>query len=318
MLSAASYLQLHKLDLRRTYLRDEGCKALATALSRLGPCLRALTLACDESGHEGIAAAAGTLQALTGLTRLQAAYFSELQVMAALAPALKGMRRLQVLNLHKNRMGYQGIAAFAAVLPSFAGSLKHLGLPGCSIAADAAAGLLSPELAPATGLTELRLSFNLLGPQGAQWLASLLSALPYPRHVLAAAAAARVMKNSTSLTAVSLSAVQPYSVMAPPLTVSNLLAAGAATGLAPRMRKLTGVQADSQGTDRQLQALQQCTSLTHLDFDGSQLGNWLTQKGAQGAALLSAALQGMRGLTYLRVGNSNLQPQHAAALASTL
>ena len=138
------------------------------------------------------------------------------------------------------------------------------------------------------------------------------------RHLLAAAAAARVVKNSTSLTAVSLFTEQPFAQMAPPLTVCNLLTAGAATGLATRLRKLTGIQPHAEDTAQQLQALQLCTSLTHLDFDGRQLGNWLAQHGPQGAALLSAALQGMGGLTYLRVGSCCLQSQHAAVLASAL
>ena len=180
-LSAASHL--HELDLRYTYLRDAGWKALAPALSHLGPCLRSLSLAVDALGREGIAAAAGALQVLTGLTHLEAAYLSESQVMAALAPALTGMRRLQVLALPGNQMGCQGTAALAAVLPSLAGSLKHLGLRECSIAADAAASDLAPAIALATGLTELSLSCNLLGPQGAQWLVPLLSALPFLRTV---------------------------------------------------------------------------------------------------------------------------------------
>ena len=94
-----------------------------------------------------------------------------------------GMRRLQVLDLHRTAMGADGTAALAAVLPALAGSLMHLNLTDCSIDAKTAANALAPALAPAIALVRLCLYCNALGSRAAAWLVPVVSALPHLRAV---------------------------------------------------------------------------------------------------------------------------------------
>lgn len=63
------------------------------------------------------------------------------------------------------------------------GSLTHLYLSHCSLGAEAAAGVLALALAQATGLVELHLRFDHLGPLGGLWLPPVLTALPCLRKV---------------------------------------------------------------------------------------------------------------------------------------
>ena len=69
----------------------------------------------------------------------------------------------------------------------------------------------------------------------------------------ATAAFTRVINNSASLTAVNLARSCHRS---PPLTLSDLLAAGASTALATRLKKVTSIQVYSAEPVPQLQALQ--------------------------------------------------------------
>ena len=124
------------------------------------------------------------------------------------------------------------------------------------------------------------------------------------------AAAMRVVKNSASLTAVN-EVYETYDTSLP-LMLSDLLAAGVASGLAIRLRKLTGMTVTAEGAAQQLQALQHCTSLTHLDISGSYLRDCLVVD-------LAAALQAMPRLTCLHMCSCDLQSQLVvAALASAL
>lgn len=115
------------------------------------------------------AALAAALQMLTGLTRLKAVECNSLVAMVPFAPALIGMLRLQVLDLHDPSMSAEGTAALAAVLPSLAGSLTHLHLSHSRIDVEAAASALAPALAKTSSLTELCLKN--LKPLGQEWLA---------------------------------------------------------------------------------------------------------------------------------------------------
>ena len=120
----------------------------------------------------------------------------------------------------------------------------------------------------------------------------------------------RVVKNSASLTAVNV--VGELYCIAMPVMLSELLAAGVASGLATRMRQLTGMTVTAEGAAQQLQGLRQCTSLTPLDISGSYLRDCL-------AVELAAALQAMPGLTRLNIHFCDLQSQRAvAAVVSAL
>ena len=179
-------LQLQVLNLEGADWGKEGWAALGPALSRLAPTLQSLRLHSysSRSGTAGTAvAAADALQALTGLTLLQAPRIFASVDMEAVTPALMGMVRLQYLNLAQTPMGVEGTAAFAKVLPAFASSLKFLNLSQCSIDAEAASRVLAPTLAQVTGLAGLYLHHHDVGPQGAQWLVSLLSTLPHLRTI---------------------------------------------------------------------------------------------------------------------------------------
>ena len=126
----------------------------------------------------------------------------------------------------------------------------------------------------------------------------------------ATAAATRVVLNSASLTAVSF-VDQGYETSPPPM-LPDLLAAGLASGLANRLRQLTGIRVQAACALQQLQALRQCTGLTNLDISGSDLQDCP-------AANLAAALQAMPGLTRLHLCSCTLQSQRvAAALGSAL
>ena len=181
-LSAAT--QLPGLRLYNTKLGDVGWVVLAPALSCLAASLRSLELGHDRVDDAGLAALAPALQKLTGLTCLKAKGFINLAAMVTISPALMGMRRLQVLDLHRTAMGVDGIAAFAAVLPALAGSLVHLDLSYCCIDAKTAAKALAPALAQATGPVKLRLGDTDFGQQAVQWLVPVLSALPHLPHQL--------------------------------------------------------------------------------------------------------------------------------------
>ena len=135
------------------------------------------------------------------------------------------------------------------------------------------------------------------------------------KHVLqsmdmaATAAAMRVVKNSSSLTAVNM--YYPYGAPLS-LLLLDLLAAGLASGLATRLRKLTGIAVEAACADQQLQALRQGTGLTHLDISGGHLQDCP-------AVEVAAALQAMPRLTRLHMRSCNLQSQRVvAALASAL
>ena len=122
-----------------------------------------------------------------------------------------------------------------------------------------------------------------------------------PSLKAATAAATRVVKNSASLTAVNV-VEQEYGCYTPhPLMLSDLLAAGATSGLATRLRVLTGITVTAAFAVQQLQALRHCTSLTHLDIRGRDLQVYLKQHCQQAALELTAALQGLHLLTCLRV-----------------
>ena len=84
------------------------------------------------------------------------------------------------------------------------------------------------------------------------------------------------------------------------------------SGLATQLQKLTGIRVTAACAVQQLQALRQCTGLTHLDISNSELQGFLPVE-------LRAALQAMPRLTLLRVCNCKLQSQVVvAALASVL
>lgn len=129
-------------------------------------------------------------------------------------------------------------------------------------------------------------------------------------EVAAIAAAMRVVKNSASLTAVNFVAREYYTL--PPPMLSDVLETGATSGLATRLQKLTGIKVAAACADQQMQALRQCTSLTHLEITGSSLRDRL-------AGELAAALQAMSRLVGLHVCHFNLQcvlcvpsPQHCS------
>lgn len=135
----------------------------------------------------------------------------------------------------------------------------------------------------------------------------------------ATAAAMRVVGKSASLTTVSkmdcIHAAPLHTT--PTLPLSDLLAAGAASVQATRLRKLTSVQLDADCAVQQLQALQHCTGLTHLDISGSEPEDWLPEQGHQAAVELTTALQGMRRLVRLQVRHLQFEGSEAA-LASAL
>lgn len=108
--------QLQVLNLEGTDWRKGGWAALAPAPSRLTPTLQSLRLCSYLSGTAGTAVAvADALQALTGLTLLQAPRIFASVDMEAVTPALMGMVRLQYLNLAQTPMGVEGTADFAKV-----------------------------------------------------------------------------------------------------------------------------------------------------------------------------------------------------------
>ena len=94
--------------------------------------------------------------------------------------------------------------------------------------------------------------------------------------------------------------------------LSDLLAAGATSGLANRLRNLTVRYVTAACAVQQLQALRQFTGFTHLDIGGSRLQHCLTVE-------LTSALQAMPRLTRLRMCCRHMQFQDvAAALISAL
>lgn len=127
---------------------------------------------------------------------------------------------------------------------------------------------------------------------------------------VASAAFARVLHNSPSLTAITL----PGTAVPLPDLLAAGTATGIATGIAARLLKLTG--AVLSGLE-QLQALQRCTSLTHLDIRGSRA---IVSGGTagQGWEHMAQALQGMRNLTHLNAESCGLGQQGAEALCSAL
>ena len=133
----------------------------------------------------------------------------------------------------------------------------------------------------------------------------------------ATAAATRVVKRSANLTTINTVGLSYYK--SSPLMLPDLLAAGAASGLATRLRKLTGIAVEAAYVPQQLQALRQCTSLTHLDIRGSGLWSYLGQSGQQAAEELTAALQGLPSLTRLHVvGYETYSDSCMTRLASAL
>lgn len=180
---SAGALQLQSLNLSDTQLWDRGWLELAPALTSLTPSLQALRVSRSVVGPMGEAYLASTLQALTGLTCLEARSFFSSVGMVTVAPYLRGLTRLQVLNLWRTPMRADGTAAFVRVLPALAGSLKHLDLSRCSMDTRAAETVLAPALAQATGLAQLHLNDNELGPRGAQWLPQVLGGMRYLRRV---------------------------------------------------------------------------------------------------------------------------------------
>ena len=160
---------LRKLDLSHNQLGLGGGRVLASGLSASLQLL-VLNLEATDFGQEdwpspeppgacpaiveatcgaaaATVAAAGALQALTGLTLLQASGIFASVSREAIAPALMGMVRLQHLTLSQTPMHAEGTAAFALALPAFASSLTFLCLLGCSIDAEAASRVLAPALA---------------------------------------------------------------------------------------------------------------------------------------------------------------------------
>ena len=65
------------------------------------------------------------------------------------------------------------------------------------------------------------------------------------------------MRNSASVVAVLLVTDEPYIYMTTSLTVSDLVAAGVASRLTTRLRKLTAVKLGAEDTQQQLQELQE-------------------------------------------------------------
>ena len=91
-----------------------------------------------------------------------------------------------------------------------------------------------------------------------------------------------------------------YHIMPRPLTLSDLLSVGAASGLATRLCKLTSMEVTAACADQQLQALRQCTGLTHLHISVIDLQERVSVE-------LAAALQGLHSLTRLHVSGYKLR-----------
>lgn len=130
----------------------------------------------------------------------------------------------------------------------------------------------------------------------------------------ARAAISRVIANSISLSAVVFD--EQRAPLQPIMSLPQVLTVGTATGLAARLQRLTGRIALPPAKD--LQLLQHCTRLSHLDIRGSPLGEWLSKEGGEGAAMLATAFQGMRSLTDLQAVDCHLQPPAATAFVPAL
>lgn len=143
---------------------------LAPALESLRPSFHTLQMFVqgdEKLGPAGAAPLAAALQALTGLTRLELGSCLGPGCVAAVGPALLGMRLLRNLDLSYIRMNaaQQDAAALAQALASLASTLKHLALTACGLGPEGMA-LLAPVLGQTTGLVWLALSDNQLGSQG--------------------------------------------------------------------------------------------------------------------------------------------------------
>lgn len=202
---AAAPLLTH-LDLScLQYDGNASSAVVAAALqgSGLGSSLRVLLINHFSLGHAALVLA---LSSLTALTRLEAAHgmlsYVGMTFVAELAPALTGLRQLQVLDLSYPKPRppaltvpavVSGTAALVLALPALAGSLKRLRLASsglnasscsCSVATDSSWQMnLDLALAKATGLQELSLAYNDLGPQAGSWLPSVLASMPHLTEV---------------------------------------------------------------------------------------------------------------------------------------
>ncbi|KAK1803720.1 hypothetical protein P4O66_021123 [Electrophorus voltai] len=174
------HCKLEKLHLSDCSITDEGCAALASALtSNPSSHLRELNLDYNKPGDSGVKQLSALLE--DPHCKLEKLDLSDCSITdegcAALASALRSnpSSHLRELNLDYNKPGDSGVKQLSALLEDPHCKLEKLDLSWCSIKEEGCAALASALTSnPSSHLRELNLKHNKAGDSGVKQLSALL------------------------------------------------------------------------------------------------------------------------------------------------
>uniref|UniRef100_A0AAY5EH10 NACHT LRR and PYD domain-containing protein n=1 Tax=Electrophorus electricus TaxID=8005 RepID=A0AAY5EH10_ELEEL len=174
------HCKLEKLHLSDCSITDEGCAALASALtSNPSSHLRELNLDYNKPGDSGVKQLSALLE--DPHCKLEKLHLSDCSITeegcAALASALTSnpSSHLRELNLDYNKPGDSGVKQLSALLEDPHCKLEKLDLSDCSITDEGCAALASALRSnPSSHLRELNLDYNKPGDSGVKQLSALL------------------------------------------------------------------------------------------------------------------------------------------------
>ncbi|KAK7155979.1 hypothetical protein R3I94_006142 [Phoxinus phoxinus] len=168
------HCKLETLGLSDCGVTDEGCAALASALSSNPSHLRYLNLSENKLGDSGVKLISAVLENC----KLEELWLSDCGVTdegcAALASALRSNpSHMRNLYLSGNKLGDSGVKLFSAVLVNPHCKLEILWLDDCGVTDEGCAALASALRSNPSHLRELSLSENKLGDSGVKLLNDL-------------------------------------------------------------------------------------------------------------------------------------------------
>ncbi|XP_036448013.1 NACHT, LRR and PYD domains-containing protein 12-like isoform X2 [Colossoma macropomum] len=167
--------KLQKLRLSNCRFTEKGFSALASALKSSPTCLKELDVSVNFPSSKGMRELLSALQQQTCALQTLCVDTCSLdsEICTSFSTTLTQNSSLRELSLSSNNIGDEGVRSLFIGLQSGLSPLKILRLSDCSLTESSCEILASTLSSNTTGLTELDLSRNHLGQNGAVFLCSI-------------------------------------------------------------------------------------------------------------------------------------------------